>query len=93
MYGALIDFARAYPFEPDEETYLVHITTGTHVAQICLFLLAESREIPGRLIQTSPPRRQRGAEPGTYTVIDLDLSRYDRLASGSSSGSATTCPA
>ncbi len=81
VYGALHDFARAYPFRPDEETYLVHMTTGTHVAQICLFLLAESRDIPGRLIQTSPPRRPRGAEPGTYTIIDLDLSKYDRLAS------------
>src|SRR6266851_2522719 len=55
VYGALLDFARAYPFKPDEESYLVHMTTGTHVAQICLFLLAESREIPGRLIQMSPP--------------------------------------
>ena len=81
VYGALLDFARAYPFKPDEEIYLVHMTTGTHVAQICLFLLSESREIPGRLIQTSPPRRRRGVEPGTYAVIDLDLSKYDRLAS------------
>src|SRR6266849_6060065 len=59
VYGALLDFARAYPFKPDEESHLVHMTTGTHVAQICLFLLAESREIPGRLIQTSPPPRRR----------------------------------
>src|SRR5262245_33510427 len=81
VYGALHDFARAYPFRTDEESYLVHMTTGTHVAQICLFLLTESRDIPGRLIQTSPPRRQRGSEPGTYTIIDLDLSKYDRLAS------------
>ncbi len=81
VYGALLDFARAYPFKPDEESHLVHMTTGTHVAQICLFLLAESREIPGRLIQTSPPPRRRGVEPGTYAIIDLDLSKYDRLAS------------
>src|SRR5262245_22088601 len=81
VYGALHDFARAYPFKTDEESYLVHMTTGTHVAQICLFLMTESRDIPGRLIQTSPPRRQRGSEPGTYAIIDLDLSKYDRLAS------------
>src|SRR4051812_27064304 len=43
VYGALADFARNYPFQPDREDYLVHITTGTHVAQICLFLLTESR--------------------------------------------------
>src|SRR5262249_46525526 len=55
--------------------------TGTHVVQICLFLLTESRDIPGRLIQTSPPRRRRDGGPGTCTIIDLDLSKYDRLAS------------
>ena len=86
VYGALHDFASAYPFDVEKEDYLVHITTGTHVAQICLFLLTESRHIPAKLIQTSPGRRG-GREgdgdaghAGTYSVIDLDLSRYDRLA-------------
>jgi len=81
VYGALHDFARAYAFRPDDERYLVHMTTGTHVAQICLFLLVESREIPAQLVQTSPPRRAREGGPGSCTVIDLDLSKYDRLAS------------
>jgi transcriptional regulatory protein RtcR len=82
VYGALHDFVRAYPFDPDAEDYLVHITTGSHVAQICLFLLTESRHIPGRLLQTNPPaRRQRGRDAGTFRVIDLDLSQYDRIAS------------
>jgi transcriptional regulatory protein RtcR len=58
----------------------VHITTGTHVAQICLFLLTESRHFPGRLVQTSPHRRA-PQHPGTYSIVDLDLSKYDRLAS------------
>lgn len=80
VFGSLHDFARAYPFEPDREEYLIHITTGTHVAQICLFLLTESRHLPGKLLQTSPPGRKRGGEPGQYRIIDLDLSRYDRLA-------------
>src|SRR4029453_17865521 len=53
VYGNLHDFARAYHFDTDAEDYLVHITTGSHVAQICLFLLTESRHIPGRLLQTS----------------------------------------
>jgi transcriptional regulatory protein RtcR len=79
VYGALHDFARAYPFDPDAEDYLVNITTGTHVAQICWFLLTEARVIPGRLLQVSPPRGQESA-PGTYAIIDLDLSRYDRIA-------------
>jgi transcriptional regulatory protein RtcR len=80
VYGHLHDFARAYPFDSDAEDYLVHITTGSHVAQICLFLLTESRHIPGRLLQTNPPAGKRGADPGSYRTIDLDLSKYDRIA-------------
>lgn len=80
VFGSLHDFARAYPFDPEREEYLIHITTGTHVAQICLFLLTESRHLPGTLLQTSPPARKRKGSPGQYRIIDLDLSRYDRLA-------------
>lgn len=79
VYGALHDFGHSYPFNPDEEEYLVHITTGTHVAQICLFLLTESRCFPAKLIQTSPPKKESGG-PGSYAIIDLDLSRYDKIA-------------
>lgn len=81
VYSALHDFARAYPFDTDKEEYLVHITTGTHVAQICLFLLTESRHIPAKLIQTSPPleRARKAAPQGRFDIIDLDLSRYDHL--------------
>src|ERR1700752_3886460 len=32
VYGNLHDFARAYPFDTEAEDYLVHITTGSHVA-------------------------------------------------------------
>ncbi len=58
----------------------MHITTGTHVAQICLFLLVESRFIPGVLLQTAPPKKQRQGDAGSFTLIDLDLSRYDVIA-------------
>lgn len=78
VYAALHDFARSYPFSPNED-YLVHITTGTHVAQICLFLLTESRHLPARLLQTSPPHG-RDRAPGSFAIIDLDLSKYDRIA-------------
>jgi transcriptional regulatory protein RtcR len=79
VYGALLDYARSYPFQPEQEDYLVHITTGTHIVQICMFLLVESRHLPGRLIQTAPPPgRDRG--PGGHSIIDLDLSKHDRLA-------------
>ena len=79
-YGALRDFARRYPFDPTREDYLAHITTGTHIAQISLFLLVESRHIPARLIQTSPPPAPGGNAAGSYTIIDLDLSRFDSIA-------------
>ncbi|ATB32347.1 RNA repair transcriptional activator RtcR [Melittangium boletus] len=82
VYGALLDYAKAYPFQPEQEDYLVHITTGTHITQICLFLLVESRHIPARLVQTSPSHggRDQGG-PGVHALIDLDLSQYDTLAS------------
>jgi transcriptional regulatory protein RtcR len=79
MYEALFAFAKRYEWR-DEDEYLVHITTGTHVAQICLFLLTESRWLPGKLLQSSPTR-ERGV--GKVEVIDLDLSRYDRIATRS----------
>ena len=92
VYGALSDFADAYRFAPDREDYYLHITTGTHVAQICLYLLCETRAIPGRLLQSSPGRDvpsrsggKRGSPElyprrGKLDVIDLDLAKYDRLA-------------
>lgn len=80
VYTRLYDWARGYAFDTERERYWTHITTGTHVAQICMFLLAESRFIPGVLAQTSPPRRQRQGNPGGIALIDLDLSRYDVIA-------------
>jgi transcriptional regulatory protein RtcR len=79
VYETLFKFSRQYPFDTEAEDYLIHITTGTHVAQICLFLLTESRYMPARLVQCSP-ERDRGS-PGTIKIIDLDLSKYDRIAS------------
>lgn len=80
VYSTLLDFSRAYTFNSTKERYLVHITTGTHVAQICLFLLTEAHYIPGTLLQTSPPDRK-SSSPGHYQTIDLDLSKYDQIAS------------
>ncbi|UQA61673.1 RNA repair transcriptional activator RtcR [Polyangium aurulentum] len=81
VFSALLDIARAYPWKPEREDYLVHITTGTHVAQICLFLLIESRYFPARVLQTSPPKKQAAGSAGSYGIVDLDLSRYDKIAS------------
>jgi len=82
VYAALHDFAKAYAFDQDSEEYLVHITTGTHVAQICLYLLTESNYLPAKLIQTSPSsgKKKDNDASGEYRIIDLDLSKYDRIA-------------
>jgi transcriptional regulatory protein RtcR len=82
VYGALHDWARGYSFDTENEDYYIHITTGTHIAQISLFLLNEAGTLPGNLIQTSPPmkRRSRDAPVPGYSIIDLDLSKYDRLS-------------
>jgi transcriptional regulatory protein RtcR len=77
VYSALHDYVRARGVV-DGEDLLVHLTTGTHVAQICLFLLVEARFLPGRLLQSGPPRK--GEPRGTWQIIDLDLARYDRIA-------------
>lgn len=77
VYAKLYDFAQDYGFDEDRERYHVHLTTGTHIGQICWFLLSESRHIPAALIQTGPPR---GDQPtGTFDLIDLDLNKYDAL--------------
>ena len=82
VYERLYDFVRGYDFQPEQEGYLIHLTTGTHVAQICWFLLNEANFIPARLLQTSPSREggRDAKASGRYEIIDLDLSKYDRLA-------------
>jgi transcriptional regulatory protein RtcR len=77
VYGKLYDFGRAYGFDEERERYHVHLTTGTHVAQICWFLLTESRHVPARLIQTGPPGPDE--DKPKFDIIDLDLSRYNAL--------------
>jgi transcriptional regulatory protein RtcR len=79
MYAALDDWARAHAPDRESEDCVVHVTTGTHVAQICLFLLVETKRLPGRLLQTSPPKQLDGGPVGGHALIDLDLSVYDRL--------------
>ena len=80
VYASFHDFARNYTFDLEKNEYLIHITTGTHVQQICWFLLTESRHFPARLLQTSPPAKRAKRSPGRRSIIDLDLSRYDEIA-------------
>src|SRR5699024_1210127 len=82
VYTSLLDFSADYPFDTENEEYLVHITTGTHVVQICWFLLTEAHYLPAKLIQTSPTRGERETDPvGMYAEIDLDLSRDAQITS------------
>src|SRR5690606_15374300 len=81
VYAGLQDFAKGYTFREDTD-YYVHLTTGTHVAQICLFLLTEARYLPGKLLETSLAKRDSDVESwrGALEIIDLDLAAYDQLA-------------
>jgi transcriptional regulatory protein RtcR len=82
VYSWLYDWLQSFPFTPDTVDYLAHITTGTHVAQICLYLMVESRVLPGVLLQTAPPRGRpnQSQKQSSYELIDLDLSRYNKIA-------------
>ncbi|QGX39852.1 RNA repair transcriptional activator RtcR [Permianibacter aggregans] len=80
VYSKLLDFSLGYRFDTDNEQYFLHITTGTHVAQICWFLLCEANYVPAQLLQSSPKKMP---EHGNASIqfIDLDLSRYDAISS------------
>lgn len=82
VYETLDDFAKGYSFSNEE--YSIHLVTGTHVAQICMFLLAESKRIPAKLMGSMPLSRVDQSAPAWKAAphfIDLNLSNYDRLAS------------
>lgn len=78
VFGKLHEFANNYSVKLDQEDYYLNITTGTHVVQICLFLLAESKYLPARLYQLG--KEDRPSAKGTYKIIDLDLRQYDPIA-------------
>jgi len=80
VYAKLFDWCQQQIFDTDKNDYLFHITTGTHVVQICSYLLTESRHFPGRLVQTSPDHNNKNKSIGRIQIIDLDLSKYDQLA-------------
>jgi len=83
VFDKLFSLSKTLAFDPEQDDLLVHVTTGTHVAQICLFLLTETRHFPARLLQTGPPKGKAASKqggPGSWQIIDLDLSRFDRLA-------------
>ena len=87
VYAYLHDVVADYPFDLEKEDYYVHMSTGTHVMRICVFLLAETHFLPARILQTYPGNTYGGgggkncaATPAGMRVIELDLARYDQLA-------------
>ena len=51
--------AASYPFDTEEETYLTHITTGTHVAQICPVFIGGITPNPRRTVTNCSTQNQR----------------------------------
>lgn len=83
VYEKFYDYSKSPCFHEEKTDYYLHMSTGSHVEQICLFLLAESRHFPAKLVQTTPKEghvRHSKDPKGSHTIIDLDLSRYDKLA-------------
>lgn len=85
VYGALFDLFQEFDFNPSKFDYFLQLATGTHVAKICLFLLAEARIAPAQLLTTRPFSREEalGQEiwRGKLHVVDLGRERYDAIAS------------
>ncbi len=83
VYGKFYDYAKSQCFHNEQTDYYIHISTGSHVEQICLFLLVESHHLSAKIVQTSPKEghvRHSNDAKGTCNIIDLDLSKYDKLA-------------
>lgn len=76
-YIELLDFIKTEKLSRNLNAYF-HITTGSHIQQIVIFLLSEARVFPGQLLQTAPPKGSSDL-PGHH-IIDLDLSKYDVIA-------------
>lgn len=86
VYGALFDLFRSYDFDTAKTNYFLQLATGTHVAKICLFLLAEARIAPAQLLTTRP--FPGGLIPagkeiwrGLLHVVDLSRERYAAISS------------
>jgi transcriptional regulatory protein RtcR len=86
VYPHLHQFTRDYPFQQDNEEYLVHMTAGTGVMKVCLFLLAARRYLPAKLVDSIPPeedkRFDRVENKRFFRLIDLDLANYERIVVG-----------
>lgn len=84
VFSIFYDFSREYNFDFNKEKYLVNITTGTHIMQICLFLLTEAKYFPANLVQSPKPDLNRIEKTSHYIEpfieIDLRLEKHKKIA-------------
>jgi transcriptional regulatory protein RtcR len=71
-FDAICDVAERCGLDPDAEDVLAHVTTGTFIHHIAVYLAIESRILPGRAVMTT--------DRGQITVFDPESSRFDRIA-------------
>lgn len=79
VYGLLFDFARSYEFRPAQEEYLVHMTTGSSVMKICLFLLTARRYLLAELVVTT---LRPGDTKESVKRINLEHAGYEQMVQG-----------
>lgn len=79
VFLTLSTFLKEYRFKRTKEDYYFHITTGSHIQQICIYLVTEANYFPGKLLQTGPGKKETPRDT-SLQVIDLDLSKYDAIA-------------
>lgn len=77
VYAAMYDWCKKHPFDFEKYNYYLHLTTGTHVVQICWYLLVETGDINAQILQSAPTHKAQPA--GRYQAIDLASARYDTL--------------
>lgn len=79
VYDKMLTFTEEYNFE-DKTEYFIHITTGTHVQQICWFLLIESNFIPAEILQSWHFIKNEKINH-KISRISLDLKNYSKIHS------------
>jgi transcriptional regulatory protein RtcR len=70
VYAKLYGICEKFTFNLETQDYYFHITLGTHVQQICVYLLTESRRFPGKLLQTYGLSPHRKNEYPGYVILD-----------------------
>ena len=72
VYLKLYDFSKSFEFDLDSEDYYLHMTTGTHVMQVCYFALCEANILPCKIFQT-------GEDPKIIRENDKRLEEWKKV--------------